>query len=46
MTYAAANWSLKVGSVRNLEAAQRAIERAMHRVYLKDNIQNEVILKE
>lgn len=43
MTYAAEMWTLTAGSIHKLKVAQRAIERAVLGVSLKDKIRNEVI---
>ncbi|CAH2209188.1 jg19105 [Pararge aegeria aegeria] len=43
MTYASETWSLTMGLVRRLRVTQRAMERAMLGVYLRDQIRNEEI---
>lgn len=43
MTYGAKTWTLTVGLVHKLKVTQRAMERAMLGVPLKDRIRNEVI---
>ncbi|CAH0401258.1 unnamed protein product [Chilo suppressalis] len=43
MTYGAETWSLTMGLIRRLQIAQRAIERAMLGVPLRDRIRNEEI---
>nr|ADI61818.1 endonuclease-reverse transcriptase [Bombyx mori] len=43
MTYGAETWTLTVRLVRQLKVAQRAMERAMLGVSLKDKIRNEII---
>nr|XP_032514272.1 uncharacterized protein LOC116767872 [Danaus plexippus plexippus] len=43
MTYGAEMWTLTVGLVHRFKVAQRAMERAMLGVFLKDKVRNEVI---
>ena len=43
MTYGAETWTLTVGLVHQFKVAQRAMERAMLGVSLKDRIRNEYI---
>lgn len=43
LTYGAETWTLTVGLVHKLKVAQRAMERAMLGVSLKDKIRNEII---
>ena len=43
MTYGAEMWTLTVGLVHQFKVAQRAMERAMLGVSLKDRIRNEYI---
>ena len=43
MTYAAETWTLTMGLVHRFKVAQRAMERVMLGVSLKDKIRDEVI---
>ncbi|CAH2235122.1 jg16115 [Pararge aegeria aegeria] len=40
MTYGSETWSLAMGLIRRLRVTQRAMERAMLRVSLRDRIRN------
>ncbi|CAH2236082.1 jg3652 [Pararge aegeria aegeria] len=43
MTYGSETWSLTMGLIRRLRVTQRAMERAMSGVSLRDQIRNVVI---
>ncbi|KAJ8736779.1 hypothetical protein PYW07_000050 [Mythimna separata] len=45
MTYGSETWSLTIGLIRRLKVTQRAMERAMLGVSLRDHIRNEDIRK-
>ncbi|CAH2243980.1 jg25392 [Pararge aegeria aegeria] len=42
-TYGSESWSLTMGLIRSLRVSQRAMERAMLGLYLRDQIRNEEI---